>query len=155
MKRFWVILLFAFFSSFVHAAQAKPVPVRGVEKKYVQVPPKNPHPPQTSADRRRVAFAVAEIRKNYGQEVEIRHAHVVPWSFENFLKKGQVSLGGDSPELQADEYIVHAYVKYPHIPDWFNVEVVISEDDSGHLTRRRFFSFPVPPTPLNRYPPPC
>jgi len=51
-----------------------------------QPPLQNPHPPVTVEDHRRVDFAVAQIRAQYGSKVEIRHPHVIPWSFEQFEK---------------------------------------------------------------------
>ncbi|MCE9624022.1 MAG: hypothetical protein K8R69_01010 [Deltaproteobacteria bacterium] len=148
-----------------------------------QPPAENPHPPRTAEDRKRVDFAVQEIRAYYGPKVEIRHAHIIPWSFENFQKNRRLTSkpvppteGGDpnviieaqpgkmappvqdmaeparspippmpAPKLQADEYMVHAYVLFPQDPRWYHVDVILSEDASGNLVRRNFFVIPMPP----------
>ncbi|HCU23561.1 MAG TPA: hypothetical protein DF383_00980 [Deltaproteobacteria bacterium] len=131
-------------------------------------PEVNPHPPQSAEDQRRVDFAVAEIKAQYGPDVEIRHPHIIPWSYEKFLKnRGQPASPAKSqgkpikadmdppmqgPVLKPDEYMVHAYVNFPNDPRWHHMDVIMSEDSSGKLTRRGFYSFPMPSSPA-RLPP--
>lgn len=146
-----------------------------------QPPNENPHPPQSPAEQRRVDFAVQEIRAYYGPNVEIRHPHVIPWSWERFQKNQGSSMvqpqdrgnpnviveaqttqvdmpppaekplppGGmmPAPNLQPDEFMVHAYAKFPQDPRWYHLDVILSEDSSGHLTRRNFYVVPMPPVP--------
>jgi hypothetical protein len=52
-----------------------------------------------------------------------------------------------APQLKADEYMVHAYVKFPYDARWHHLDVILSEDGSGQLSRRNFFSIPMPIDP--------
>ncbi|HCU23859.1 MAG TPA: hypothetical protein DF383_02485 [Deltaproteobacteria bacterium] len=148
-------LLLVMYFSFILAARAEsPLP---------QPPAQNPHPPQSAEDRRRVDFAVQEIKTQYGPKVTIVHPHIVPWTFEKFINNTRPLTPSTSqpppapmPEskappggsmsgliLKPDEYVVHAYVKFPNDAKWYNLRVFISEDLSGKLSRRRFSSTPM------------
>jgi len=133
-------------------------------------PPKqNPHPPQSAEDKRRVDFAVEAIRAQHGPSVEIKHPHIIPWSFEKFLQnrrpvswtspaaapsnpgKAQARLKSAQREpdwtLKPNEYIVHAYVKFPKESHWRDMNVILAEDGSGKLLRRGLRSAPLPLSP--------
>ncbi|MFO1462233.1 MAG: hypothetical protein U1F66_00490 [bacterium] len=146
-----------------------------------QPPENNPHPPQNAEERRRVDFAVQEIRSYYGSGVEIRHPHVIPWSWERFKKSrsypmvlppdpsdpnviveaqtGKFQLppapepaplppsAMPTPQLKADEFMVHAYVRFPQDPRWHHLDVILTEDAQGQLSRRGFFTIPMPNDP--------
>jgi len=122
-------------------------------------PGTNPHPPQTAEDQRRVNFAVEEIKAFYGPNVQVVHAHIIPWAWEKYQKNKRsektaneapmVAPGGmakpvQGPQLKPDEYMVHAYVKFPNDTLWYHVDVIMTEDDAGRLTRRDFFKMPIP-----------
>lgn len=124
-----------------------------------QPPDQNPHPPSSIEDQRRVDFAVAEIKANYGPGIEIRHPHVIRWSFQNFQKNRNLAaepppkiaaarsvamLPMQAPQLKPDEYMVHVYAKFASDPRWHHLDVIMSEDASGQLSRRGFFSIPIP-----------
>ncbi|HEX5035210.1 MAG TPA: hypothetical protein VFW62_12085 [bacterium] len=139
-----------------------------------QPPDINPHPPQSAEDRRRVDFAVAEIRAYYGPGVELRHPHIIPWSFQSFLQNRKTTPIPPSdpnviveaqakgapasamapepgamavgPALQPDEYMVHVYARFQGDPAWYHLDVILAEDASGNPLRRRFFRIPMPPT---------
>ncbi|HCU25812.1 MAG TPA: hypothetical protein DF383_12410, partial [Deltaproteobacteria bacterium] len=94
-------------------------------------PSENPHPPKTPAEQRRVDFAVQEIRAQYGSGVEIKFPHVIPWSYQDFLQNRKkpmppstpVEISGTestsmAPVLKFDEYMVHAYVRFPNDERW-------------------------------------
>lgn len=129
-----------------------------------QPPAENPHPPQTPEDQRRVDFAVQQIRAKYGAGPEIRWPHVIPWSYQNFLKnrkkqgvsgaparplresEQQAQERAMAPSLKPDEYMVHAYVL---LPDgwWHHVDVIMSESEgpSGlQFVLRGFFEMRMP-----------
>ncbi|HKY63806.1 MAG TPA: hypothetical protein VJR29_10330 [bacterium] len=138
-----------------------------------QPPDTNPHAPQSAEDRRRVDFAVAEIRAYYGTGVELRHPHIIPWSFQSFLQNRQTvpvpptdpnviveaqakgapaSVAAPAPgamavgpALQPDEYMVHVYARFPGDPAWYHLDVILTEDAAGNPLRRRFFRIPMPP----------
>lgn len=139
-----------------------------------QPPDANPHAPQSAEDKRRVDFAVAEIRAYYGPGVELRHPHIIPWSFQNYLKHRQAapippsdpnviveaqtkgaaapiaahepSSMAVGPALQPDEYMVHVYARFQGDPAWYHLDVILTEDAAGNPLRRRFFRIPMPPT---------
>lgn len=74
-------------------------------------PPNNPHPPQSAEDRRRVDFALKEIEAYYGPGVELRHAHIIPWSFQNFLTNRQAAPKPQPPTPSDPNVIVEAQSK--------------------------------------------
>lgn len=177
------ILLFFALSLVPLTAQANPAGVaRGVPSaEMAMMPPPeppatNPHPPQSAEDRRRVDFAVREIEAYYGPGVELKHAHIIPWSYENFLKNRKTATPPTTPTdpnviveaqskaapssmvpappmpgspvmgpaLQPDEYMVHVYARFKGDPAWYHLDVILTEDASGNLVRRRFFRIPMP-----------
>jgi len=71
-----------------------------------QPPSENPHPPQSAEDRKRVDFAVQEIKDYYGTKVEIRHPHIIPWSFENFQKNRKITLPPVSGTDNSDPNVI-------------------------------------------------
>lgn len=137
-----------------------------------QPPAVNPHPPQTAEDQRRVTFAGDAIKGKYGPQTEIRHPHVIPWSFEKFKanQKGnsaaqppaeppavaKMAPGAmapmPAPQLKPDEYMVHAYVKFTDSPAWYHVDVIMSEDADGKLVLRDFFKMAIPQSPSHMPP---
>lgn len=180
MKAFGIALALILFTA--PAGFARPVAAEMAIMPLPEPPAYNPHPPQSPEERRRVDFAVQEIVAYYGPRVEIRHPHVIPWSwhkFQNYRKNPpplptdksdpQVIIEAQSakmeplppaqdmvraapperpaPQLKADEFMVHAYVRFPNDPRWHHLDVILSEDGSGHLTRRNFFSIPIPTDP--------
>jgi hypothetical protein len=172
-------LLFAFSLIPLAAAQANDIggPARARAAEMAPpMPPEppvhNPHAPQSPEDRRRVDFAVKEIEAYYGPGVELRHPHIIPWSFENFQKNkraapvqptdpnviveaqsksvaaprppGHGSAMATGPALQPDEYMVHVYARFKGDPAWYHLDVILTEDASENLVRRRFFRIPMP-----------
>jgi len=153
-------ILFVFFMFGLNAAAgaAEPVP---------QPPAQNPHPPQSAEDKRRVDFAVQQIIAQYGPKVEIKHPHVIPWAFKQYTDNKNASNKKATPQqnltsppmdaplpgsqamsgpiLKPDEYMVHVYVRFPNDITWHHLDVILSEDASGQLIRRGFYSTPMPP----------
>ena len=104
-----------------------------------------------------------------GSVVEFKNSHIIPWSFQHFLKpvaaehsKSTHTTGQPStnvklkhsrmvvdqepmpaPVLQKDEYIIHVYAKLAN-QHWYHLDVIVSEDANGKITFRRFFFFEVP-----------
>lgn len=166
MKIFRIVLLAAlFYSPQVGAEMAIMAPP--------EPPALNPHPPQSVAEQKRVDFAVGQIRAKYGNKIEIRHPHVIPWSFQAFEKNQQAAkvapptpsepvipeveaqakrapsiVAAESsmprPQLKPDEFMVHAYVKYEGDPLWHHLDVILTEDSAGHLALRGFFDVVMP-----------
>ena len=150
--------------------------VRAAEIAPPQPPITNPHTPQSPEDKRRVDFAVSEIHAYYGPGVELRHPHVIPWSFQNFQKNRQTPVTQQNsnpnviveaqtkdsavepmpphsgspmavgPALQPDEYMVHVYARFRGDPAWYHLDVILTEDAAGNPIRRRFFRIPMPPS---------
>jgi len=169
-------LLFVFISTSARADMA----IMASPPQPPQPPHHNPHPPASAEEQRRVDFAVAQIRAKYGSAVEILHPHVIPWAFQQFEKNRtlapaqpplsephipEITSGAPAekmamvaekpmphPQLKADEYMVHAYVRYAGDPRWHHLDVILSEDNSGNLSFRGFFDVVMPSDP-GRLPP--
>ena len=130
-------------------------------------PPRdNPHPPQDMREQGRVDFAVEQAEKFYGVSlVELKHGHVIPWSWQRFKPRAVISdndpqviveaqAGGASsgpvrvypgvPQLNSDEYIVHAYVRFANDMRWHHLDIVLAEDTAGQLALRGFYAIPMP-----------
>ena len=182
-------------------------------------PEKNPHPPRTAAEKRRVFFAMEAARFHlgrplhyvfqglppghggghfqtkdqsclksvdcYGQDqdyvselvrfhdrfgelVEVRFAHVIPWSWKKFQARSkpprnlkpnvivEAQLVADepmmmgsrammqAPQLQSDEFMVHAYVKFKKDPRWYHLDIILTENSKGEVGLRHFFTLPIP-----------
>ncbi len=90
----------------------------------------------------------------YGEVVELRHSHLIPWSIEKFNSRTETKtitpskpLGGVAmprPILKADEYMVHSYVKFNKAEGWYHLDIILSEDKNGELYLRHFFTTPMP-----------
>lgn len=110
---------------------------------------------------------VHSINQMYGQVVEFRHTHVIPWAFENFEKnKSSVNQNDTAsliarptqkylekkaaqeamavPVLQKDEYMLHTYVKFGKNHNWYHVNTIVSEDTRGNLEFRQLFILVMP-----------
>ncbi len=126
-----------------------------------QPPAVNPHPPTRKIDKERVAFAIKEIKKKYGNEIEIRYAHLIPGIADTFeQRQRELSQGGQlSPQessrvtsspsmpeitLKSDEYIVHAYMRYPRTGVWYHVNVVMTEGGGEKFVVRGVYNRPLP-----------
>jgi hypothetical protein len=112
------------------------------------------------------------IKSVYGPVTEMKHAHIIPWSFVNFqnqLQKAskpipQVTQSGPgitdevgtdvkgdepppmpSPVLAGDEYMIHVYVTFGKRGGdrWHHMDVIVTEDAQGHLKFRRFYIVPM------------
>lgn len=111
------------------------------------------------ADRRFVQ-ELTWILKNQGALAEVRHAHIIPWSFRDFLKATRpqepapeglhkrvaITPMTETPvlPLEPDEYMVHLYVRYQNSPDWYHLNVILTEDSVGNLYLRHFYTIPMP-----------
>lgn len=107
------------------------------------------------------------INQMYGQVVEFRHTHVIPWSFENFERNKTAVDQNDTekllakptqkflenkadqeampaPVLQKDEYMLHSYINFGKDYRWHHVDIIVSEDAQGNLEFRRFFIIRIP-----------
>lgn len=109
---------------------------------------------------------IYSINQMYGNVIEFRHTHVIPWSFENFEKnKTSVNNGAShlvakptqkflenkadqeampAPILQKDEFMLHSYVNFGKDYRWYHVDIIVSEDAQGNLEFRRFFLIRIP-----------
>ncbi len=112
--------------------------------------------------------AVSELitlQKEHGTILEIRHAHVIPWSYEQFQRNQAAStaktkmsvdnsrrkrelkdtaLSMRVPKLQPDEYMVHLYARLSETYRWYHVDVILSEDEKGQIFLRHFFVLEMP-----------
>jgi hypothetical protein len=98
------------------------------------------------------------LQRTYGQALEVRHAHIIPWYFQKFLGKGAASRDAagmakisaetvaapmSAPQLRPDEYMIHAYVKFSNSGNWNHLDVILTEDASGQLAFRHFYTIPM------------
>ena len=103
-----------------------------------------------------IAFGseVKVIHQRWGRIVELRHAHIIPWTFKRFLKQSHHHKGvrkrarrytkiplldQPAPILRADEYMVHAYVRFDKRGGWHHLDVIMTEDAKGNPAIRHFF----------------
>lgn len=116
---------------------------------------------------RSISNYIYTINQMYGQVIEFRHMHVVPWSFENFEKNKTAVDQNDTakllakptqkflenkadqesmpaPILQKDEFMLHSYVNFGKDYRWYHVDIIVSEDAQGNLEFRRFFIIRMP-----------
>lgn len=109
---------------------------------------------------------VGFLHQRYGLVKVAKFAHIVPWSWDQYKNKSlqekkpappkepaakasvmpmEAIMPQKLPELHADEFMVHIYVKYEHEPmQWYHLNVILSEDKEGNPVLRRFFTIPVP-----------
>jgi len=100
---------------------------------------------------------IGDILNKYGSLIEIRHAHIIPWSFEKFKNRNPNHVEKTAnfeekkvaaepmmpvPILEDDEYMVHIYANFAN-GKWYHLDVIVSEDAKGNLFFRRFFLFEI------------
>ena len=100
------------------------------------------------------------LRSTYGKVVAFRHAHIIPWSWQKFLrnrkrdtskralKKAKPKMRMErhqmaAPKLAADEYMVHVYVRFSDSGGWHHMDVILTEDAKGKPSLRHFFATPM------------
>lgn len=102
------------------------------------------------------------IKAVYGPVTQMKHAHVIPWSFEKFKNQAQKPVQGPgmvsghtakeaksdepppmpAPVLAADEYMIHMYVTFGKRGDrWHHLDVIVTGE--GNLKLRRFYIIPM------------
>lgn len=107
------------------------------------------------------------IKSVYGPVTEMKHAHVIPWSFQKFKQQlldyssdpGMTT--GDSthaareaksdmpppmpaPVLDSYEYMIHMYVTFgKRGSTWYHMDVIVTEGGQGNLKLRRFYIVPM------------
>ncbi|MCB1215247.1 MAG: hypothetical protein KDK66_07205 [Deltaproteobacteria bacterium] len=110
---------------------------------------------------------VSGIQIAKGRVVEIKHPHIIPWSFENFKAnqdpnqrmiekpssetnpvEDKTALKEEAkpmeiPQLLADEYMIHLYVRFSKQSNWYHLNVIVTEDKEGKLSLRHFFVTPM------------
>ncbi len=106
-----------------------------------------------------------------GKILEIKHAHIIPWSFVNF-KKGPVHSeiqtrpsneksakmamstppSMPQPLTKTDEYMIHVYAKFSKNQTWYHLDVIVTEDKQGNIFLRHFYAVPMPTNSQN-FPP--
>lgn len=116
---------------------------------------------------------IEAIKSVYGPVTQMKHAHIIPWSFVNFQNQSQkasrpvpqaVSSGDGgvtdkgataavksdepppmpAPVLAADEYMIHVYVTFGKRSDrWHHLDVIVTEDAQGNLKLRRLYIVPM------------
>ncbi len=97
-------------------------------------------------------------REAYGKIVETRHTHIIPWSFDKFqtlqghaaaeeppppANRGGMAKPMLGPQLKADEYMMHVYVRFDKAGGWHHLDVIVSEDNVGNVSLRHFFIMPM------------
>ena len=104
-----------------------------------------------------LAFAsnVTELTTQRGAVIELRHAHVMPWTIRRFQKRPAAS--GittpkfkakrakpviNAPKLKADEFMVHIYARFER-GTWHHLDVIMTEDAQGKPAVRYFFTTPM------------
>jgi hypothetical protein len=97
----------------------------------------------------------------YGYVLEIKHPHIIPWSFKDFQRNTKDKMIEDSsdkeiisdgvseystqaPVVGSDEYLIHMYVAMSKTGDWHHLDVVVKEDKDGKLYLKYFYLFPFP-----------
>jgi hypothetical protein len=94
------------------------------------------------------------LRETYGKAVETKYVHVIPWSFDKF--KGGVAADTHhssaelrmaepmpGPQLKADEYMMHVYIRFEKAGAWHHLDVIVTEDKAGNISLRHFFVMPM------------
>ncbi len=95
-----------------------------------------------------------------------QHTHIIPWSLERFNRTHSPTKGGASttvykektdhdqndvekssmpaPVVAFDEYMFHTYIQFKSATGWHHMDIIVSEDNDGNITLRRFFIVPMP-----------
>jgi hypothetical protein len=47
------------------------------------------------------------------------------------------------PQLKADEYMMHVYVRFEKTNGWHHLDVIVTEDKAGNVFLRHFFLMPM------------
>lgn len=102
-----------------------------------------------------LATFVKTLVEGEGVPNEIRHAHVIPWSFKKFQDAQTVQskksedksekskrLAMPIPVVAADEYLIHVYLQLAH-HTWMHADVIVNEGPDGTLRLRGFFIVPI------------
>lgn len=96
------------------------------------------------------------IQNKVGNLQEVKHTHIIPWSFHNFHKsprkrgahKTLIKMDSlnpmISPKLKPDEFMMHSYVRFDKSSRWHHFDVIVSEDAQGNLEWRGFFVTVMP-----------
>lgn len=111
-------------------------------------------------------YELVNIHREHGEVTEFKHAHVIPWAFQQFQanqkdsKKKEMSGSVKSvakmddmgepiaaPRLRADEYMVHLYAKFSKHSEWYHLDVIMTENAKGELFLRGFFTTVMPSGP--------
>lgn len=94
------------------------------------------------------------FRDTYGKVVETKHTHVIPWSFDKFRAGAAAEAPPPSadmgmseamrgPQIKADEYMMHVYIRFDKAGAWHHLDVIVTEDKAGNLFLRHFFVMPM------------
>ncbi|MCP5468245.1 MAG: hypothetical protein H7A32_03155 [Deltaproteobacteria bacterium] len=107
---------------------------------------------------------IIQLHQTYGNIIQMKHAHIIPWSFKNFKENKVQSTQLENrlmpeaespkallaeapimkaPQLKPDEYMVHIYVQFDKTPYWHHLDVILNEDEQGNIFLRHFFVAPM------------
>lgn len=97
------------------------------------------------------------IQETQGKIIEVRHAHLIPWSMKRMNMRSSASdnkrVSADfapvpndlkAPELKPDEFMVHMYVKFDKSAHWYHLDVILAQDSQGKIFLRHFYTLPIP-----------
>lgn len=112
------------------------------------------------------------LKSKYGVLEKNLHTHIIPWSFENFKKRGvateasrAIAPQADStisdmpvPVLKEGEYMLHSYVQFKNsdtgvVSEWYHLDTIVTEDEKGSVLLKRFFLAPIPSAESRELPP--
>ena len=102
---------------------------------------------------------VNQLKNSYGLVTEFKHSHIIPWSWSQFQSSKSKAVIAQPPAaettfrsmnapvlavpLKSDEYMVHLYVKFSKVPEWYHLDVILSEDAAVNPVLRYFYVAPM------------
>ena len=119
---------------------------------------KNPPVISKNTDSKQALQQALALQSTHGLLIEFRHAHIIPWSMKRMNMRSTApnkeasSQGGFAPvldpaappELKADEFMVHMYVKFEKSMAWYHLDVILAQDSQGKISLRGFYAIPIP-----------
>lgn len=97
------------------------------------------------------------LQETNGKITEVRHPHLIPWSMKRMNMRSSTSntkkVSADfapvpnqlkAPQLKADEFMVHMYVKFDKSERWYHLDAILAQDAQGKIFLRYFYTLPMP-----------
>ncbi len=107
---------------------------------------------------KRFVNELLKLQAQDGLVIEIKHAHIIPWSMKRMNIRSSVPVqtpgknektkapfsGMEGPSLNPDEFMVHIYAKFDKNQRWYHLDVILTEDQKGNIFLRHFYAIPMP-----------